>query len=68
MWTMFNQQWAELLHSEFDLSEAIGLDGGGSSTLSIQDCWINHVVNFPSDSSDLSHNGARSVGSGLYIR
>ena len=65
---IFNLQWAEFLHNEYDLSEAIGLDGGGSSTLVIEDCWINHVVNFPSDSASFDHNGARNVGSGIYIR
>jgi exopolysaccharide biosynthesis protein len=64
---LFNQTWAEWLDISFDLSEAIGLDGGGSSTLSVHDCWLNDVVNFPSDSGNFSHQGARAVGSGLYL-
>jgi len=60
-------QWAQLLSSELDVQEAIGLDGGGSSSLVVQGCWLNDVVSFPSDSGDLSHNGSRPVGSGLYL-
>jgi pentapeptide MXKDX repeat protein len=65
---IFNTDWAQFLSEEFNLTEGIGLDGGGSSTLVVQDCWINDVVNFPSDSIDFSHEGARAVGSGLYLR
>ena len=64
---LFNMQWAQLLSEELNFSEAMGLDGGGSSTLVIRDCWLNHIVNFPSDSSNLSHSGERAVGSGLYL-
>ena len=64
---LFNMQWAQLLSSELDVQEAIGLDGGGSSSLVVRDCWLNDVVSFPSDSGDLSHNGSRAVGSGLYL-
>ena len=65
---IFNMQWAQLLSQELELTEAIGLDGGGSSTLTVKDCWINDVVNYPSDGGGLSHEGARAVGSGLYLR
>ena len=65
---IFSLNWAEFLADELNLSEGIGLDGGGSSTLVVQDCWINSVVNFPSDSFGFSHEGARAVGSGLYLR
>gem|GEM_PF-2814965 len=64
---LFSVQWAQLLSSELDVQEAIGLDGGGSSSLVVQGCWLNDVVSFPSDSGDLSHNGSRPVGSGLYL-
>ena len=64
---LFSVKWAEFLDSSFQLQEGIGLDGGGSSTLSIRDCWLNDIVNFPSDSTDFSHQGARHIGSGLYL-
>ena len=64
---LFNQTWAEWLHDQLELREAIGLDGGGSSTLSVRDCWLNDVVSFPSDGGGVNHGGARAVGSGLYL-
>jgi exopolysaccharide biosynthesis protein len=47
---------------------AANLDGGGSTTLVVKDCWIGDVVNHPSDNGSSDHHGARPVGSGLYIR
>ncbi len=44
------------------------LDGGGSTTMVVQDCWLNHVVNHPSDNLQPDHDGARAVASGLYVR
>ena len=43
--------------------QALGLDGGGSTTMIVEDCWLDDIVNNPSDAG-----GARSVASGLYIR
>ena len=48
--------------------EALNLDGGGSTTMVIDDCWLNDTVNFPSDNGAADHDGARAVASGLYIR
>jgi len=47
---------------------AMGLDGGGSTTLYIRDCSINSVVNFPSDNQKTDHKGMRSVSDGVYVR
>ena len=48
--------------------DAVNLDGGGSTTLWVEDCWLDGVVNFPSDNGAADHEGARSVASGLYLR
>ena len=58
--------WAQWLDDAFDLREAIGLDGGGSSTLYVKGCWLNDLVNFPSGGAE-RHDGARAVASGLYL-
>ena len=47
--------------------DAIGLDGGGSTTMSIENCWINHIVNHPSDNFNHGHDAARSVSDGVYV-
>ncbi|MEE2751680.1 MAG: phosphodiester glycosidase family protein, partial [Myxococcota bacterium] len=47
---------------------AINLDGGGSTTMWVKDCWLNGVVNFPSDNGAADHEGGRSVASGLYLQ
>ena len=42
--------------------QAIGLDGGGSTTMVVRGCWMDtDIVNTPSDGAE------RSVGSGLYV-
>ena len=64
---MTTTELAELMR-DLGASEAMNLDGGGSTTMSISDCWINDVVNHPSDNGAADHNGARTVGSGLYVR
>ena len=64
---MTTTELAELMR-DLGASEAMNLDGGGSTTMSISDCWINDVVNHPSDNGSADHNGARTVGSGLYVR
>ncbi len=48
--------------------DAANLDGGGSTTLVVEDCWIGGVVNSPSDNGAPDHHGARSVADGLYLR
>lgn len=47
--------------------DAIGLDGGGSTTMSIEDCWHNHIVNHPSDNFLNGHDSPRSVSDGVYV-
>ena len=64
---MTTQALAELMR-DLGATDAMNLDGGGSTTMAIEDCWINDVVSYPSDNGTADHNGARSVGSGLYIR
>ena len=64
---MTSQALAELM-SDLGATEALNLDGGGSTTMAIEDCWINDVVNSPSDNQSSDHSGSRAVGSGLYIR
>lgn len=59
---MSGPQLAELM-VELGATEAINLDGGGSTTMYVEDCWFGHVVNNPSDGS-----GPRSVADGLYLR
>jgi hypothetical protein len=46
--------------------EAVNLDGGGSSTMWVDGCSVNGVVNFPSDGGGDDHTGSRKVGDGLY--
>jgi hypothetical protein len=48
--------------------QAVNLDGGGSTTMTVHDCWLNHVVSYPSDNKKPDHYGGRSVGNGLYVR
>ena len=48
--------------------DAINLDGGGSTTMWVENCWLNGVVNFPSDNGSADHDGGRTVASGLYLR
>ena len=47
--------------------DAIGLDGGGSTSMTIEDCWHNDIVNHPSDNHSTGHNTPRSVSDGVYI-
>ena len=60
--------FADWLVGELGLLDAIGLDGGGSTTAVVPGCWLSDTVNYPSDNSAADHWGARAVGSGLYIR
>ena len=59
---------ATWLSAELGLVDAIGLDGGGSTTAVVAGCWLNDTVNYPSDNSQADHWGSRAVGSGLYLR
>ena len=59
---------AEWVTSELNLSDAVNLDGGGSTTMVVRDCWLNHTVSFPSDNEAADHKGLREVASGVYIR
>ena len=59
---MTTPQLAELM-ADLGAVQALGLDGGGSTTMVVEGCWLDDVVNNPSDAG-----GARSVASGLYIR
>ncbi|MGB0641317.1 MAG: phosphodiester glycosidase family protein, partial [Myxococcota bacterium] len=64
---MTTPQLAELME-DLGAVQALGLDGGGSTTMTVEGCWLNDVVNNPSDDGSAGHGGARPVGSGLYIR
>ena len=54
---------AELM-SDLGAEHAINFDGG-STTMYLQDCSLNDIINFPSDNSSADHYGARSVSDGL---
>jgi hypothetical protein len=56
------------LMSDLGAMDAINFDGGGSTTMTIEDCWLNDIVNYPSDNSLPDHYGYRSVSDGLYLR
>ena len=58
---------ANWLETELGVTAALGLDGGGSTTLMIRDCWVNGVVNSPSDNGDADHRGTRPVSNGIYL-
>ena len=53
---------------ELGLVDAMNLDGGGSTTMVVRDCWMNHTVSYPSDNDLEDHLGLRAVASGLYLR
>jgi hypothetical protein len=59
-------EFADLLGT-LGLTDAVNLDGGGSSTLYIEGCSVTGVVNFPSDGGGDAHDGARSVADGVYV-
>jgi len=64
---LWSIQMANLME-DLGAVEALGLDGGGSTTMVVEGCWINDVVNNPSDDGSAGHGGSRSVASGLYVR
>jgi exopolysaccharide biosynthesis protein len=51
---------------EMGMVDAVNLDGGGSSTLYIEGCSVNGVVNFPSDGGGDDHGGTRAVADGVF--
>jgi exopolysaccharide biosynthesis protein len=57
--------WKELqdLMMEFGCTEAINLDGGGSTTLWLKD----KVINMPSDNKKFDNKGERSVSNALIV-
>ena len=62
-----NPAFATWLQSELGITQALGLDGGGSTTMVVRDCWVNDVVNSPSGNEDDDHYGSRSVSNGIYL-
>ena len=67
---------ADWLGEQYDLSGALNLDGGGSTTFSVNDCWVGadygalgaRAFNAPSDNEQSDERGARGVSSGIYIQ
>lgn len=47
--------------------DAVGLDGGGSTTLFVEGCWVEGVVSHPSDNGLPDWRGARTVADGVYL-
>jgi exopolysaccharide biosynthesis protein len=65
---MTTDELAGFLIDELAAVEAINFDGGGSTTMWVEDCWVNGVVNSPSDNEADDHWGSRAVSDGLYLR
>jgi len=61
------EQTAQLM-IDLGAVDAVNLDGGGSTTMVVRDCWIGDVVNHPSDNGEADHHGERSVSDGVYLR
>ena len=49
-------------------TEAVNLDGGGSSTLYVNGYGSNGIVNYPSDNRRFDHEGERPVSNIIYLR
>lgn len=49
-------------------TDAINLDGGGSTTLWVKDATANGVVNFPSDNKKWDHEGERKVANVVILK
>ena len=64
---MTTDQLAQYL-IELGAVDAANLDGGGSTTMVVRDCWVGGVVNHPSDNGVGDHHGERSVSDGVYLR
>jgi exopolysaccharide biosynthesis protein len=58
-------EMARLLHDDYGVTDALDLDGGGSTTL-VMDYPETHVVNVPVGSNNVP-NSLRAVGSSLVI-
>lgn len=56
---------AAYLSRQLGMTDALNLDGGGSSTL-----WIypDGIINYPSDNKLFDHEGERAVGSVIIVR
>ena len=54
----------DFVGAESDCTEAINLDGGGSSTMYIKD---EGVINFPSDNKQHDHEGERPVSNAILV-
>ena len=61
-----SQDMADLMLS-LGATDAIGLDGGGSTSMTIENCWHNHVVNHPSDNFQQGHDSFRAVSDGVFV-
>jgi exopolysaccharide biosynthesis protein len=48
-------------------TQAINLDGGGSTLMWVKNKSINGIVNFPSDNQKADHYGERAVSDALFI-
>lgn len=48
-------------------TEAINLDGGGSTTMYVHDRPHDGVVNYPSDNGDYDHEGQRPVSNAILV-
>ena len=59
---------ATWLRNELNLVQALNLDGGGSTTLMVRQCWLNDIVSHPSDNGVADHLGSRAVSNGIYLR
>ena len=47
--------------------EAINLDGGGSTTLFLQNATENGIINHPSDNKMFDHNGQRKIANAIIL-
>ena len=55
---------------EIGATDAVNLDGGGSTTMWVKNATYNGVVNYPSDSPDqevMTHPGSRAVSGGFFV-
>ncbi|WP_018478705.1 phosphodiester glycosidase family protein [Pontibacter roseus] len=63
---MTNAELAQLMLT-LGCTEALNLDGGGSTTLWIDGRGTNGIVNFPSDNKAYDHEGERAVANSVLI-
>ena len=55
------------LSQQLGCKDAINLDGGGSTTLYIENQPDNGVVNYPCDNKLFDHLGERAVSNGIWL-